>query len=372
MLYICGLGVLILNLAKKNSKVIYLISILFLWILFGWSSGNADSATYLSRFENYNSLSNETEKIFTKLMEFVHKIGGSYQMFLIIVSMVGLIVIAYITYKFSDNFSFILALYFIFPFVMDVTQIRNYTAFVVLIYGFRYLFCDEKLSGLKYCICVIIATGCHFSAIVFLIMLVPKYFDTKKTILFTIVCVIILFSILLLSDFIIKYASLFINPIKVQKVLEVAQNRYNMRTVYKTWIRIFIFFGTFFYMSYILRCKFKKINNDDLKNCRINLNQRKLIVELVSKMNIIILIIIPLIIISVDFYRLQQVVSIFNYIAYTQYFIPIKKRTTTKGNILVSAICIIIAFLNLYLLVLSNINFQTVFRPIFENNLLFK
>lgn len=372
MLYIVSIGLFMFNIVKKNSKVLYVLLFVFLWLLFGWSSGNADSGVYISRFDNYNSLANETEKLFTKLLELVHEIGGTYQTFLIIVATVGLAIIAYIIYKYSENFTFVAALYFLFPFVMDVTQIRNYTAFVIVIYGFKYLISNDKNSDLKYLICIAVAANFHFSTIVFAIMLVPKHFSIQKTIFVTVICIIVLFLVPSMFIAIQKYSGVLFNSIKVEKVLDVATNRYTINTIYKTWFRVIVFFCSFLIMYYfILKPRLIYLKEIELKKVRIGLEERKKIIELVAKMNIVMLMILPLITISVDFYRLQQALSIFNYIAFSQYFIPIKRNVMTKGNILVSTLCIIIAFINLYLLVLNNSNYNTVFRPVFENNLLF-
>ena len=74
---------------KRNNKVAFIFGLVVLWILFGWSSRNADYSIYLDRFYNYDATISEiTEPLFTNLMKVFNVINFDYQTFLIIISLV--------------------------------------------------------------------------------------------------------------------------------------------------------------------------------------------------------------------------------------------------------------------------------------------
>lgn len=60
--------------------------LVFLWILFAFSYGNADYNIHLRKYTQYQFLNSQTEWLYNQLMVFFNRLGLSYRGFLIIVS----------------------------------------------------------------------------------------------------------------------------------------------------------------------------------------------------------------------------------------------------------------------------------------------
>lgn len=367
MLYLIG-GVMILicSLLKK-SKIVFFLMLLYMWVLFAWSNGNADTDVYLYRFYNYNLMESQTEPIFTFIMYLCNRIGFEYQQFLIVFSLISLIIISKTIKEFTVDKCWVLLLYFIFPFCIDVVQIRNLMAFLLIVYGFRYLLSDESYTSVKYLICVIIATCIHYISIFYVIFILLKRWDVKRTIIITGITTLILSSLNNVSFIFNFMTAIFNNQEKVTGVLDRISkaNDWNIATIR---LKMIIYFVSFLVVLVIAYYNHK--NNSSLPIEQIS-KQNK-IIELVIKMNIVVLVFIPLISYNLDFYRVQRYLSLFNYIAIAQYrspkFLLLREKIPYYFYVV---LCFVIAILTLYLQILKINDYYTVFKPLFESNLLF-
>ena len=146
MIYLISIIFILLTLvSKKDNKYVFVFGLIFMWVLFGWSYGNADYPIYLGRFYNYsNTISEITEPLFTNLMSIFNLLKFNYQEFLIIISAIILTIYGIFINKMTKNINFVLLLYFIFPFSMDVVQLRYTIATTIIIIGFYYLIKKDK------------------------------------------------------------------------------------------------------------------------------------------------------------------------------------------------------------------------------------
>ena len=120
MTYILSLGLLISSFLKRNYKYIFALFILFMIIMFGWSNNTADWNIYLNKYYNYSSVSKSAEPLFYTLILLFNKIGFDFRIFLIIISVFIVLTYSYIIKTHTENKNFVLALYFIFPFILEV------------------------------------------------------------------------------------------------------------------------------------------------------------------------------------------------------------------------------------------------------------
>lgn len=375
MLYILALVVIALGLVKKKSNIVFMAILLLIWLMFGWSSENADYLIHLGRFNNYELTSIYTEALYTMLMRCANYAGLTYQQFLPLVMLVYVTVIGFIVKKESKAPAFVLALYMIFPACMEAVQVRYTLASALVLLGFYFLFKEnDKLGELKFVSMVILAAFMHISTIVFILFLLVKRLNKSRTILYTAILSVIIYS---------SRASFVINLIgklpgmaeKTSRVLVSAANKYTMITVMKTAHRCIVFFAVFMFLLYLL----KKWN----EKYKLELNISY--IEKMQKANIISLAILPLLFYSVDFYRIQQTLSLLNYCALSYYAVILPEArnlvqreftekisfVTTRKRIGYVLGCVGMAVLNLYYLVLNSNNLFTVFKPFFENNLFF-
>lgn len=369
MLYILVPLIILISLVRRKSNWIFFGTLLIIWILLGWSSGNADYNIHIGRFINFESNAVFTETAYTALMRFANKLGLTYQQFLPIMMLFCTAVIGFLSRRMSKAPAFVLALYLIFPACMDAVQIRYFLANCLVLLGFNYLLHDgisRERGVIIYSLCVIIAAFIHVSTVTFLFFIPVRYFDHKKTIIYTAVIAGVTY---------LSQAHLFIRLLerlpgmgeKINRVLTIAANMYTRKTILKTDFRVIVFFVLFMCVLFVARKRLREKNitegNEFLDN--------------VEKLNIMSLIILPLITYSVDFYRIQQTLSLLNYCALSYFFLSIdcnqkrKRFVISKKAFVYDVACALITFVNLYYLVLNSDNVNTVFKPFFENNVFF-
>jgi hypothetical protein len=369
MLYVLTFAIIILGLVKKKSNIIFGAMLVWMWLMLGWSSGNADYAIHLGRFENYAVISEYTEVLYTALMKLANNAGLTYAQFLPLVMLVYVAMIGYIVKKLSVAPAFVLALYFIFPACMEAVQVRYTLAAAFVLLGFFFLLQEEgRASEVKYICCIIVAALMHVSTILFLLFVFVKRLSIRKTLVYTgiISGVLYLSRMQMIISLIGRLPGM---SEKTSMVLTSAANRYTNITIMKTTFRCMVFFGLFMVLIYYLKKRNSKYKN--------NLNLQ--FIENVEKANIVSLVILPLLSYSVDFYRIQQTLTLLNYCALSYFCYvfptPIKNGdtsiqfVTTKKRLAYIIGCVAMAMINLYYLVLNSNNVQTVFKPFFEDNL---
>lgn len=365
MTYIVSLLILISSFIKRNNKYIFGILVVFMFVMFGWSNNTADWTIYLNRYYYYNILTENVEPIFYMIMKFFNSIKFDFRQFLISISFIIMMLYSYTINKKSKAKNFVLALYFIFPFIIEVSQIRFAMAAVFAIIGLLNL-CEEKCSNKNYIIYIsatLIASMIHYAFIFNFVFIFVKKIDINKLIIICL-CVVILISLGIFA--VNKVGKIQGESTLINKINFVLGLNYNnsIKSVANVLIRMILFFAFFTLMNRIVMKKLKKKNNNikDIYFC-----------ELVFKFNIAVLILLPIVYYSPDIYRIQQSLSVLNYMTYALYFDGNNLINDSKikvNELIFTILCIINAFTNLYFLVLNNSNINTVFYAFFNNNIL--
>lgn len=377
MLYFVALFIIIFGIVFRRERIQAYITIFFMWILFAFSFGNADYNIHLRKFTQYQILDSQTEWLYNKLMIVFNKIGLDYRAFLIIVALFILGVWFAFAKKHTKNIAIVFSMCLIYPFCMDVTVVRYTLAISVVYIGFNFLFEKKKYWIVKYCICVLIASLIHLSAIFCLIFILPQIVDTKKLTKIMVVTAILLTAMAgVLTLFIDKFTSIsFLNiGTKLSIVLNASEMKYNFRSVMNYRLKMIVLLGGFLVVYYLIYrwIKSKKIHLKPEANKQINF------LKTVIGMNICILPLIGLLSFSADLFRIQLSLSLVNYVAFAQYFdireiLGYKKEITSLSvtSAQIIACETIFAVVGLYLWVLSSQNINSVFRALFESNILF-
>lgn len=354
-----------LNLYKRKSKIAFTILLVYLWILFGWSSGNADWHVYTGRYLNYDSLSSMTEPLFTLLIKGGHLLGLDYRGFLVLLSGICLLMIGKTILDFSEYPGFVLALYAIFSFPIDVTQVRFFTASAIIWFGFRYMFLyhikRKKTDLLKWVISVILASCVHLAVCAVLILLVPLHCKRRTTITVTAIADLLM---LLFSGF----KKTFFRLISMWSAgkLEIIMSQsseYTWGTIRFVWFKMLVIFVGFLVVYIGLKYFKVRYDTEFSKNDAAIKN-----LDFTLDCNIIIMILIGLVTFTTDFYRIQQVVVFQNYFALSAALLPTIRGKARKQNLLIVLVSVVFSVLALYYLVLRGSNYDTVFYPIFYNN----
>lgn len=365
MVYLLVGSAILLGIIYEKTKGVTWYQLSLIWILLGWSYGNPDYHNYLIRYKYYDSsaLAAKTEWLFTKIFAFGNKMKLEYQEFLPILALIYVVVLGIIVVKLSATPNLVLSLYLIFPACIEATQIRFVMANIFIYLGFLVLFKSEsKFAEIQYVICVIIASLLHIGMLVFLTMLPIRYFNVRKTIFYSITLVV---GILVMGlSGIGKIVGYF--PGMNNKFSLIAGNGDFYRIKY--WgIRVFILWTLFFIIIFLFKDFYKK-------NCT-----GKIYFDYTLKIAIISFVVIPLLTISVDTYRIQQSLCLIYYCCFSWFFkkgiVIIKNRKkclVSKNGMIFLLCCVVFSSLYLYVIVLSSSNFITVFLPYFENNLIFE
>lgn len=173
------------TLAFKPGNLLYAFEIFALWAISAWNTYNPDYNVYKRWFDlkNYGGILKRFEPGFAYSMIVMSKMNLSYQQFLMIYFAIGLIIIALSVKCYCRQPALVILLYGIYPFFMDIVQIRNFMAEAIIIFALRFLEERSKRNIFLYILFVMIASTFHITFMVFLIFLLAyfkNYFLTLK------------------------------------------------------------------------------------------------------------------------------------------------------------------------------------------------
>lgn len=338
----------ILCILKKNSKFTFYLLFTWMWILFAFNHANADFRMYRSIYNGTLSVSS-MEYGFVLLCKIFRNLGFNYNMFLALYSFVGLTLIKKTIFKYSKNISLALALYFIFPFVFDVIQIRNFMAFAIVIYSLKYLL-DEKEKNLKkYILLVLLASTFHTFSIIALAFMFLNKFNSSKSILISFL-VITGIVIILRNGLLVDILSKVLNSDKVAA--------YFIDSRYMPGLKTSLFSIAICLLMYIISYLIYKKNKNSFSS-------------LTYQIFIFILILIPLLFYNATIMRFPRAMLILLYIGFSN---NIRNRTRenkytyNKKNMFVSLLFVILITLWVDTFIISIHNQKSTVYPVLRDN----
>lgn len=306
---------------KKNAKFIAFILLMFMWILFWSNTTNPDYYNYL---RHYNSIQAGSQIFdgsgqefgYRALMKIAANIGFSFETFLLIVSGLSFALIHSTVKKFSKNYNYVYSLYFIFPFFLDVVQIRNFIAMAIFIFSVRYLLDDSIKSKVKYIFLILIASTIHYTALLYLPMLLIKT-NRKNYLIRSVVLFAIIGSLIILG-----------NNKQIPYINQIVRLLFDSDKVLSWTGKMtdygFILFWAMQTMSFLVAFHAKKLFKDSIKdndsnslteNQILSERNRALFVNLVYWINLLAFIYFPFYLLASTFTRLMRNILILNYIS---------------------------------------------------------
>lgn len=337
----------------KNNKIVLFSTFIFMILLFGGIYNCADEENYRFHYEYIadNGVSFLMKEIgYQYLQLFFIKLGFSYTAFKTSVAIIGFVLIKKTLLQYTTKYNFVIFLYFIYPFIFDVVQFRNFIATAIFIYSFRYL---VESSKIKFTIGLLIAVSIHYVMILFIPFIFLKKYSIKRLVKTAIIIVPIL-SFLTSTSLIPKLAGIIVGS-----ELMFAFDQYFQRA---NWGFIFLWFKQLSFILLTYKC-YTLLKMDD----RIN-NEWKQFNEIVVKLNIYTIIIcFPLVMFDGNFARIFRDVLVLNYIVISQILFLDKRK---QFPIIIISILLILIFLIPDILMGDNIN--TVLLPFFNFNSFFE
>lgn len=363
MLYAISGLVLCIAMARNKSKIVYGVLVLLMFILMAYSYGNADFSTYEMYFRIYGSdlsfsvllLNNG---LFRVLCALFTRIGLNYYHLLFFLTVVGFYNLYATAKHFIDYKSIVFALYFIYPFVMDITQIRNFVAMSFFLRGCAYLIDDdnnEKSGVIPFVICNVIASLFHITFVFYFILLLIKVINKNNLKYFA--------PILLIGE-IIAFGQLQ-NIISIITNIDKTEFYFSEHVGLATLLIVVLYYlSVLFVVSYVSKSY-----------------PEKMWLSNVVKINLMLVLSLPAIYFSFEFMRLYRNIFFLNYVA-VGYLLERNYRERIKNGesvrfllinkkhlifVTMLAICVF----SLYLFILHDY-LKTVFIPTFEMNRLFQ
>nr|WP_279289313.1 EpsG family protein [Clostridium algidicarnis] len=349
-----------------------------MWVLYGWNTGNADYMNYnVSYYQSAVCAINYSQEVgFQLLCKLFYNFNLEYNQFLIIISIIGLALITSTIKKYTKNIAFVLAMYFMFPFMLDVVQVRNFMAMAIIVFALRFLIEKKKWGKAKYIILVVIASTFHYTAFFYLLFLLTEVRNVKKMTHYSIIIATV--------GALISYTGII--PPLVAEITSSAKVYmwFTNRMGLGMFIILLVHASTLFLVHYA----YEKIKNLSVKyscengvNCAkkdlsksfvepkfvtpksfdINMN----FVNFAYKMNIVCLLMFPLYTFNMEFFRLYRNMFVINYILFSFFLVNVKydkKEKSLYGFFVVVYVIVMAA----YFFIIPN--YDNVFSAVLHNN----
>lgn len=339
---------------KKSSYLILLTMMLVI------SMGNYFNADYLVYERMYNNAEySRLEPGFSLLMSLGKTIGLSYHQFAVMVILLGFIIILS-ALKNLNITNYVLLAYLFYPFLLDVTQIRFFLSVAIFVYSSKYLINDDKISIVKYLICIFLSASIHISSLFYLIFILLKLknYSVKKFVKLSIIFIAISFVfIVFLNNNQIPFID---NLLKIFD-MEMYYVYFNTKVDFGFIIPMFYYLASI----YLLKKSLSIIRKSEYYG-----DKEEKFGNLVLGMHIISIILFPLFLVNLQFIRFYRSLAILKYSVFALTDLSIKRKTKLRYSYNIQVILFVV--INFVLELILQDRFTRVFIPLFENNLLFK
>lgn len=172
----------------KQSNAIGLLFLILLAIIFSFNNGNQDYQPYLDIFKNPETYG---EVGYLLLVNLVKYIGGGHSVIVFLVGVFLTVTLFRLFSVFKANFLIICILYFIYPFIFDITQIRNTIMLCFVLNGLIEIYNNKLSKGLIF---ILLGSFFHnFGIVYFLIVFVYKFYKKSINKIFLVGVILMLF-----------------------------------------------------------------------------------------------------------------------------------------------------------------------------------
>lgn len=357
---------IMLGIIYKKSKKIATLQIVFVVFVFSTSSGNADYNSYVTWFQGLSLRNVFNGNVLFNILLYMFKFTGNYNVGLFVVAIFAMVIIYKAICYYTDNIAFVISLYLIAPFVIDVIQVKNFIAMAIWFYFSKYLHWAYLGIRKRHNICiyilgVAIASGFHFSFVITSIFVIIVWLKLNRILL--LVAFIGLNSFAIVRTNIMDCLIEIISKSRINILVSISSkindytanfNQHRMETRLNLTVAIYICIVIMLMCIYHTKKRKKNIQN-------------KRWIEFLIMLDIGMAIIFPFMQYSPEIYRVQRNLLLINY-AVVSVGIPAHSAYNGKLNVknmLSEIFCGIIAGVYLYFECIYW-NYNTVFAPVFK------
>lgn len=312
-----------------------------------------DVQNYISEYSKISLAKAAKEPLYVLIVCTFKKLGMDFNAYRAASSAIVILIIGFSTYKTTKNYNLALGIFLIYPFALYVVQIRNCYAFAFSLIAFAFLSRNfeprNKRFGINkydllYVFFIVCAALIHVPYMAFLLFILAEKFDLKKVIIIT-GAALVGESIILNKDVLLKIAALF----NVRQRLEWALYVQSINGQSDISFRVIVTFVLFlcFFVWLIYRMRSKVVSTGVMDERVYNQNCFAL------KANILCLIILPIIPLIREVFRLQEALMLFNFITITNNMDQNSSwKKDTLRNMCIIAALLFIVFVDDYLYIL--------------------
>lgn len=170
---------------KYNGKIFAFLLMFFAWMLYWGNLKNPDYAgyTYLYDQMKYGAPiidSRSSEVGYRAVMKLGVLLKLEFSYFIAIITGISYVLIHSTIKEITNEYNYIYVLYFMFPLMLDIVQIRNFLAMSIFTYSIRFILKGKQQSDIKYILYILLASLFHYSAILYLPFILIGKKENKK------------------------------------------------------------------------------------------------------------------------------------------------------------------------------------------------
>lgn len=184
----------ILNLIIKKNKFLFILLMFWMWTIMSFTVGIADEQIYISRYTHPDLWNGSTEFVYSLIIRICNSFGLNFLQFKMLITFIQLSLIFSTVWKYSRYPNIVACLYMVYPFSLNVAQMRNALAVSVFIYSIRFLLEKDSdiilkpnftKNDIKYIVSIFIASSIHFASILWIVLILAKKMSLRSSIIFT-------------------------------------------------------------------------------------------------------------------------------------------------------------------------------------------
>lgn len=344
---------------KKRSKPLIVVTALFIVLLFVGSRDVLDLPMYHEFYNHgFDKFGSGGQYLFQGFTIWCHNIGLSFDIYRLIISVVGVSLYVIFINRHSPLPNMAIAAYMCYLMFMDDVQIRNFIACAVFCMALSSLLLHQKNWRLTFFIWILVAATIHTAFWVYLIFLfIPN--NTNKDKIITIIGIAALaFSIFVLffRDYLYNVA-MFFAFLDEEKTDRYAVESNNFGSALFIIIQFFAITSVFFLKKYFVKGEMFVFNKQRVDQT----------LQIIYLVNVLSMVLVPAAIFSITFYRLVRNIFLLNAVAYSVGFYYSKK----PYRILSLLMLVFYTGMYCYYDLDMDVNIEGVLEPFFNKNIFF-
>ena len=325
-------------LRRKSNQVWVILTLAFIFLIFSGAgpfySFHADYHNYYRNYYNVieRGLLDNNQIGYSLIMIIANFLGLSFTTFRLLVIAVCIgILYKFVIKRYDVNVNYVLGLYMMYAIIIDSEQFRNWIAFTVLLAGLPYLESSVLRNKIKFCVFWFISITFHYSFVFYFPLLLVSGKDKNKILTRLAWVSIILTGVIILNGNEIPIQDIFLNYADNRVIEAYLTTQTNLGYL----IPMILHFSSIVLSYWSRKIVMKKYeflpasmspSNERYTEYLMKKDELKL-VNIVYWTNIAMLVVLPMYIINVQFYRLMRGLLLATYIVCSKASSKLIRRT---------------------------------------------